>query len=69
VDRTTLRLIRSSVLTMDKEEPEDKSQGRLDLSHIHLLEDRESREIILGYTRAHNAYKSVEFALLRLALQ
>ena len=47
VDRKTLRLIRSSVVTLDQEEPGDKPQGRLDLSHFHLIEDRQSREIIL----------------------
>jgi hypothetical protein len=68
VDPTTLRLIRSSVVTFDREEPGDKSQGRLDLSHVHLLEDRQSKEIIITYPRAHNRYKSSEHVLLRLAL-
>jgi hypothetical protein len=69
VDRKTLRLLRSSVLTLDREEPGDKTQGRLDLSHVHLIEDRENKEIIVTYPRAHNAYKSYEWAMLRISIQ
>ncbi|MEQ1751478.1 MAG: sialidase family protein [Prosthecobacter sp.] len=68
VDRKTLRLIRSSVITLDQEEPADKKRGRFDLSHFHLLEDRASQEIVITYPRNHNRYKSREHVLLRLAL-
>ncbi len=68
VDRQSLRLIRSNVVTLDREEPGDKSQGRLDLSHFHLREDRESQEIIVTYARNHNRYRSQEHVRLRLAL-
>ena len=56
VDRKSLRLMRDSLLTLDTEQPEDRSQGRLDLSHVTLLEDRatepaEARQVWLkkGY--------------------
>lgn len=68
VDRTTLRLSRSSVVTLDQEGPGDKPQGRLDLSHVHLMEDRRSKEIVVTYSRAHDSYRRREYALLRLAL-
>ncbi|MBM4080206.1 MAG: exo-alpha-sialidase [Planctomycetes bacterium] len=67
-DPKSLTLLRDSVLTVDTEQPEDKSQGRLDLCHFAVLEDRETREIILTYPRAHNAYKSYEWATVRLAV-
>lgn len=68
VDRKTLQLIRNSVVTLDQEDPADKKQGRLDLSHFHLLEDRVSQEILVTYPRNHNRYKSREHVPLRLAL-
>ena len=67
VDRKSLRLIRKSLLTLDTEQPEDRSQGRLDLSHLTLLEDLQTKEIIACYPRAHHAYQSYEWATVRLA--
>ena len=69
VSPKSLRLIRDRVLTVDTEQPEDKSQGRLDLSHLTLIEDRETKEIVLVYPRSHNAYKSREWATVRLAVR
>ena len=69
VDPRSLKLIRSSVLTVDTQRPEDKNRGRLDLSHLTLLEDRESQEIILAYPRSYNAYKSNEWATVRLSMK
>ena len=68
VDPRSLKLVRSSVLTVDTQRPEDKNRGRLDLSHFTLLEDRETSQIILAYPRSYNAYKSNEWATVRLAL-
>jgi len=68
VDPQSLQLIRSSVVVVDQKNPEDANRGRLDLSHVHLMEDRETKEMILTYTRAYHAYRQREFALLRLAL-
>ena len=69
VDPGSLKLRRSSVLAVDSVGPEDKNHGRLDLSHLTLLEDRETKQIILSYPRSYNAYKSNEWAIVRLALK
>ena len=69
VDPHSLKLIHSSVLTVDTQRPEDKNRGRLDLSHLTLLEDRETTQIILTYPRSYNAYKSNEWATVRLGLK
>ncbi len=69
VDPRSLKLIHSSVLTVDTQSAEDKNRGRLDLSHLTFLEDRENKEIILVYPRSYNAYKSNEWATVRLALK
>lgn len=69
VDRISLKVLHSSVLTVDSVGPEDKNHGRLDLSHLTLLEDRETKQIILSYPRSYNAYKSNEWATVRLALK
>jgi hypothetical protein len=69
VSSKSLKLIRGSVLVVDTEQPNDKTQGRLDLSHFTALEDRETKDIVLVYPRSHNAYKSREWATIRLAVQ
>jgi hypothetical protein len=69
VDPRSLKLIRSSVLTVDTQRPEDKTRGRLDLSHLTLLEDRENKQIILTYPRSYNGYKSNEWATVRLEVK
>ena len=69
VNRKSLHLIRRGMITLDTEQAEDRSQGRLDLSHLTLLEDRATREIIVCYPRAHHAYQSYEWATLRVAIR
>jgi len=69
VDARSLKPIHSSVLTVDAQRPEDKTRGRLDLSHLTLLEDRENQQIILTYPRSYNGYKSNEWATVRLAVK
>jgi hypothetical protein len=69
VDPRSLKLVHSSVLTVDTQGPEDKTRGRLDLSHLTLLEDREDQQIILVCPRSYNAYQSNEWATVRLALK
>jgi hypothetical protein len=69
VDPRSLKLVHSSVLTVDTQRPEDKTRGRLDLSHLTLLEDRETKQIILTYPRSYNAYKSNEWSTVRLTLK
>lgn len=68
LDPQSLGLIRSSVVTLDDQSAEDRQQGRLDLSHFDILEDRPSGDFILTYPRSHQSYKSREFAKLRLKL-
>jgi hypothetical protein len=68
VDAKSLRLARHSQLVLDTEQPSDKTQGRLDISHFTLFEDRQTHEIVLTYPRAHHAYKSYEWVTTRLAL-
>jgi hypothetical protein len=69
VNPRRLQLVRDSVLLVDTERVEDKSQGRLDLSHFTLFEDRATKEIVLVYPRSHNAYKSQEWATVRIAVK
>jgi hypothetical protein len=69
VDPRTLKLRRQSVLTLDTEQPEDCTQGRLDLSHFTLLEDRETGEILVTCPRAHDSYRKYEWATYRVAAQ
>lgn len=69
VSPKNLKLVRKSARIVDTEQPEDRSQGRLDLSHFTLLEDRETKEIVLVYPRSHNGYKTREWATVRLALR
>ena len=53
---------------VDTEQPSDKTQGRLDISHVTLFEDRQTHETALTYPRAHHAYHSYEWVTARLAL-
>lgn len=69
VEPQKLTLIRSSVLMVDTEQPDDRAQGQLYLSHFTLLEDRETKELVLVYPRYHNGYKSCEWATVRLTLR
>lgn len=68
IDPKTFHLIRSSVLTIDTHHSDDDAWGRLDISHLTMFEDRRTREIVLTYPRAHNAYKSREWRTVRLAV-
>ena len=68
VNPRSLKLVRDSVVLVDDEHAEDKSQGRLDLCHFTMFEDRETKEIVLVYPRSHQAYKSQEWAMVRFAL-
>lgn len=63
-----LNLIKSSLLVVDTQNEEDKSRGRLDISHFTLIEDRETKDILLSYPRNYNAYKSTEWVTVRIAV-
>lgn len=67
LDPTSLALRRKSLVTLDTESEEDRKRGRLDLSHIHLMESRPTGELIVTYVRGQNSYKQREYAMLRLA--
>jgi len=67
VDPRSLRLMRDSVLTVDTRQPADETQGRLDISHVTLFEDRKTGEIVLSYPRAHHSYQSREWITVRLS--
>ena len=69
VNTKTLKLIRKSLLIVDTHHEEDNSRGRLDISHISLIEDKKTKEIILTYPRSHNAYKSREWVTTRIAIK
>jgi hypothetical protein len=68
VNTQTLKLIRSSLVTVDTQHQEDLSRGRLDISHVTLLEDRETKEIIVTYPRNTNAYQTTEWITVRYSL-
>jgi hypothetical protein len=68
VDPKSLRLVRQSQFAIDTEEASDQTRGRLDLSHFTLFEDRQTHEIVLTYPRAHQAYRSRDWATVRLAV-
>lgn len=62
-----LKLIRSSLLTVDA--PREEDSGRLDISHVTLIEDRETKEIILTYPRNTNTYQTTEWITVRFSLR
>ena len=69
VDPETLTLVRRSVLQVDTRRPEDEERGRLDLCHFRILEDRETRDLVLTYPRSYNGYKEREWATVRIAVK
>lgn len=69
VNTESFKLIKESLLTVDSYQEEDKSRGRLDISHFSLIEDRATNEIILSYPRSYHAYQSKEFITTRIAVE
>lgn len=69
VSPQTLKLNRASVLLVDTQLEQDKNQGRLDICHFSVLEDRQTKGIVLVYPRAHNEYKWREYATVRLTVR
>lgn len=74
VDAKTLRLIESSLLTVDARRPEDprevpgSTKGRLDICHAWAIEDRKTGDILLTYPRAMNAYQQRHWIQCRIGL-
>jgi len=69
VDLKSLKLVRSTMLTLDTQMPEDKTRGRLDISHLTMFEDRETKEIVVVYPRSYHAYQSCEWVTVRVAVK
>lgn len=65
VNTDNLKLIRSSLITVDTQQEEDLPKGRLDISHLSLIEERQSKEIYLIYPRNTNTYKTTEWITVR----
>lgn len=69
VDPKSLQLIADSLIVLDTRRPADEKRGRLDLSHFHVMEDRESGEWVVTYPRSYNSYRSREWAEARVSLK
>jgi hypothetical protein len=69
VNPNNLKLIRSSLLAVDAQREEDLPKGRLDISHLTLIEDRETKEIVLTYPRNTNTYKTTEWITVRFLVK
>jgi hypothetical protein len=69
LNTANLKLIRNSLLQIDTQQEEDKTRGRLDISHFRMVEDRETKEIVLTYPRNYNAYKETEWITVRIAVK
>ncbi len=65
----SLKVVRSSPLTVDSQRSEDQARGRLDLSHATLLEDRENQQVVFAYPRSYGSYQSNEWATVRLSVK
>jgi len=64
-----LTLIRDSLLVLDTKGPVDEDHGRVDLSHVSLVEDRESGEWVLTYPRCYQRYTYYQYIKLRIAVE
>ena len=77
VEPKSLRLQKSSVLEFDTKRPEDADRGRellgdfngrVDLSHFWVIEDRVTHELVITYPRAFGGYKKSDWATVRVAV-
>lgn len=64
-----LKLIKSTMITVDTVKTEDLGRGRIDFSHVSLIEDVETKDIIVCYPRSYNAYKEREYATVRYSVK
>jgi hypothetical protein len=64
----SLKLKENTILVLDTWQEDDKSKGRLDMSHFSVTEDRKTKEIIVTYPRSYNAYKSQEWVTTRIKI-
>jgi len=68
VNQSNMRLIRSTLLTVDTKKESDADKGRIDISHFSVIEDPRTHEIILTYPRNYNSYKSKDWVTVRIKL-
>jgi hypothetical protein len=68
VSQKNMMLIHDSVITVDTKKECDADKGRIDISHISVIEDPISHEIILSYPRNYNAYKNREWVTVRIGV-
>lgn len=66
LDTKSFKLKDKTLLILDTQQEDDKSKGRLDISHFSVMEDRNTKEIIITYPRSYNAYKSQEWVTIRM---
>lgn len=69
VDPVSLRLIRSTLLTIDTQYEDDLSKGRLDISHFDVIEDRQTREILITYPKNYHSYQERDWITVRIAVR
>jgi hypothetical protein len=62
------KLIKSSVVTLDTIKESDKSKGKVDISHVTVIEDRATKSLIITYQRNYSNYKTREWASVKIAL-
>ena len=63
VDPQSLRLIKSSLVTVDTLRPEDG--GRVHISHTRAIEDRQTGDLVLGVPRTTDDYQTSTWAVYR----
>lgn len=68
LNTNSFRLKENTLLVLDTQQEEDKSKGRLDISHFSVIEDRTTKEIIITYPRSYNAYKSQEWVTTQIKI-
>lgn len=66
VDQKTMTLIKSSIITLDTQKPDEKAKGNLDLGHTTIYEDRVSKEIVVSYQRIYSKQKQKDWVTIRL---
>ncbi|EJL74904.1 sialidase family protein [Chryseobacterium populi] len=69
VDQKSMKLIKSSVILLDDLKTTDKGKGELDLGHVTIIEDKNTKELIIVYPRIFGNSKQREWATIRLSVK
>lgn len=69
VDQKSMKLKKSSVITLDDLKQTDKAKGQLDLGHVTIIEDKKTKELIITYPRIFGNSKQREWATIRLSIK